>query len=128
MSLLQTVFRALNKAGDSFVEPRTNDGHGSSSADQTFVRDDYDLGELLDDQAGSNGVATFTFSSQVTSFWVAVMGTSGIVKIDHYGGDPSSTRGIPVQAGGVLPIPEPATAVKVYIPTGLTVTVWGQLR
>jgi hypothetical protein len=128
MSLSSIVFRTLNKAGISFVEPRTDDGHGSESSNPSFVRDDYELGELLDDQTGANGVNTFTFSSQVTSFWVAVVGVEGVVKIDHYGGTPSLTRGIPVEAGGVLPIPEPATVIKIYVPLGLTVTLWGQLR
>jgi hypothetical protein len=128
MSLMDVVYRTLNKAGTSFIEPRTNDGHGSESSNPSFVRDDYELGELLDDQTGSNEVNTFTFSSQVTSFWVAVVGEEGVVKIDHYGGTPSPTRGIPVEAGGVLPIPEPATVIKIYVPTGLTVTMWGQLR
>jgi hypothetical protein len=128
MSLLETVFRPLNKTAQAFIEMRREDGHGSSEDTPSHVRDDYDLGELLEDQTGSNGVNTFTFTNQVNSFWVAVVGTSGIVKIDHYGGTPSASRGIPVEAGGVLPIPEPATAVKVYIPTGLKVTVWGQLR
>lgn len=92
------------------------------------VKDDYALGEVLPDQTGANNVLTFTFSEPVVSFWVAVIGDEGLVKVNHYGADPSPTSGIPVQAGGVLPIPEPTTSVKVYAPTGLIVTVWGQRR
>jgi hypothetical protein len=109
-------------------ELRASDVNVSLDGETVGVRDDYELGELLNDQTGSNAVSTFTFSSQVTSFWVAVVGEEGVVKIDHYGGTPSPTRGIPVEAGGVLPIPEPATVVKIYIPSGLIVTMWGQLR
>lgn len=92
------------------------------------VGDDYASGELLEDQVGANNVLVFTFSQPVASFWVAPQGLSGTCKIDHYGGEPSATRGIPVDAGGALPIPEPATVVRVFTPTGLRVTVWGQRR
>lgn len=128
MALLDVVFRMLDKAGAAFVEPRQEDGHGSAAATPTHVRDDYALGELLADQVGSNNVLTFTFSAPVVSFWVAVQGTSGTCKIDHYGGIPSSVKGIPIEAGGSIPIPEPATVVKVYAPVALRVTVWGQRR
>lgn len=97
-------------------------------ASPVSVKDDYALGEVLPDQNGSNNVLTFTFSQPVVSFWVAVTGTTGTVKVNHYGQTPSPTNGIPIGAGGVLPIPEPATTVLVYAPTGLTVTIWGQRR
>jgi len=128
MALLDVVFRMLDKAGTAFVEPRAEDGHGSAAVSPSFVRDDYTTGELLNDQVGASAVLTFTFSAPVVSFWVAVQGTTGTCKIDHYGGTPSATRGIPVEAGGMLPIPEPATTVRVYAPTSLRVTVWGQRR
>lgn len=99
-----------------------------SETDRLPVADDYLGGQILDDQTGDNTVKTFTFSQPVAGFWVAVVGESGVVKINHYGGNPSPTSGIPVEAGGVLPIPEPATAVKIYIPAGLVVTVWGHTR
>jgi hypothetical protein len=95
------------------------------------VRDDFALGEVLPDQPGADAVLTFTFSQQAAMFWVAVVGSAGICKIDHYGGTPSSSSGIPVgpdAPSAVLPIPDPATVVKVYAPTGTTVTVWGQFR
>ncbi|MFA6125519.1 hypothetical protein [Sphingomonas sp.] len=95
------------------------------------VRDDYALGEVLADQSGADAVLTFTFSAEVAGFWVAVVGDAGVCKLDHYGGTPSATSGIPVgpdAPSAVLPIPEPATAVKVYAPTGTTVTVWGHFR
>ncbi len=119
------------------IKPRREDGHGSSAENPTHISgtievdvppDDYALGEVLPDQPGAGGVLTFTFSSPVVSFWVAVVGTTGVCKVDHYGGTPSASSGIPVEAGGVLPIPEPATVVKIYAPAGTTVTVWGQRR
>jgi len=130
MSLLDVVFRSLNKDGDGFIEPRREDGHGASQAAPTFVRDSYAQGELLDDQTASTAqVLTFTFSEPVVSFWVAVSGVdslTGFAKVDHYGGTPSATRGIPVAANSSLPIPEPATVVRVFAQSGATVTVWGQ--
>lgn len=92
------------------------------------VSDDYALGEILDDQVGSGGVLVFNFTEPVVSFWVAVLGVSGTAKVDHYGTIPTANRGIPIEAGGVLPIPEPTSVVRVFAPVGLTVTVWGQRR
>lgn len=43
MALLDVVFRVLNKAGDGFIEPRREDGHGSSEGNRTFVSGDKDL-------------------------------------------------------------------------------------
>lgn len=37
MALLDVVFRALNKAGDAFIEMRREDGHGSDSSTPTHV-------------------------------------------------------------------------------------------
>lgn len=92
------------------------------------VGDDYAAGEVLDDQTGTGAVLDYTFSVPVVSFWVAAQGGSGVVKVDHYGGVPSASRGIPISVGGVLPIPEPANLVRIFAPPGITVTVWGQRR
>lgn len=101
---------------------------GAAGAEQWPVRDDYAQGEVLPDQTGAGGVLTFTFTDPVAAFWVAVVGDSGVCKVDHYGGTPSATQGIPVEAGGVMPIPEPASVVRVFAPSALVVTVWGHLR
>lgn len=37
MALFDVVNRLLNKAGDAFVEPRREDGHGSSAVNPTHV-------------------------------------------------------------------------------------------
>ena len=37
MNLFNVVFRFLNKAGDKFVEPRSEDGHGSTADKPSFV-------------------------------------------------------------------------------------------
>lgn len=118
---------ANNVLPDSFAVtgPLTDD---ELRAAPVPTQDDYALGEVLADQSGADGVLTFTFSQPVVSFWVAVIGDDGVVKIDHYGGTPSAGAGIPVEAGGVLPIPEPASTVLIYAPSGVTVTVWGQRR
>lgn len=39
MAFLDVVFRALNKAGDAFVELRREDGHGSTAVAPTHVQD-----------------------------------------------------------------------------------------
>lgn len=39
MALLDVVFRVLDKAGVSFIEPRREDGHGSSDTMPTFTAD-----------------------------------------------------------------------------------------
>lgn len=38
MSLFNVVFRMLNKAADAFVEPRTEDGHGSAIATPSYAQ------------------------------------------------------------------------------------------
>lgn len=38
MPFLDVVFRALNEAGDDFIEQRREDGHGSQASDPTFTR------------------------------------------------------------------------------------------
>ena len=37
MTWMNVVFRALDRAGAVFIEPRREDGHGSSAANPTFV-------------------------------------------------------------------------------------------
>ena len=37
MTWMNVVFRALDRAGSVFIEPRREDGHGSSAANPTFV-------------------------------------------------------------------------------------------
>lgn len=105
-----------------------DDGTPVTTSSPQPVNDDYALGEVLDDQSGADSDLEFTFTQPVVSFWVAVMGSSGIAKVDHYGGTPSPTHGIPVVSGTALPIPEPASVVRVYAPVGVVVTVWGQRR
>lgn len=39
MALLDVVFRVLDKAGASFIEPRREDGHGSTDLDPTHTAD-----------------------------------------------------------------------------------------
>jgi hypothetical protein len=39
MALLDVVFRMLDKAGDTFIEPRREDGHGATAALPTNVAD-----------------------------------------------------------------------------------------
>lgn len=99
-------------------------------AEPVDTQDDYALGELLNDQIGP-GVLVFTFAQPVVSYWVAVVGNpadTGVVKVDHYGGIPAANRGIPIPVNQTLPIPEPTSVVRVFVPDDWTVTVWGQRR
>ena len=41
MSLFQVVQRVLNKAGNAFIEPRREDGHGSTELNPTHVTGDF---------------------------------------------------------------------------------------
>ena len=52
MSFLDVVFRALNKAGDEFIEARREDGHGSAPATPTHVNIDPAQVDELKQQTG----------------------------------------------------------------------------
>lgn len=97
------------------------------------VADDYQTGEILPDQVGAGSVLTFTFSAPVQNIWVYAVDpsdltASGEVRVDPYGGTPSASLGIPVSFGGGFPISATTSAVKVFAPSGVRVTVYGNRR
>lgn len=97
------------------------------------VADDYNTGEILPDQTGAGGVLTFTFTSPVQNIWIyavnpLALDDLGEVRVDPFGGNPTSTFGIPVSFGGITPIPVVATTIKVFAQVGVRVTVYGNRR
>lgn len=135
MSLFPVVQRLLDKAGTSFIEPRREDGHGSSASTPSFVqfpsaqavRDAYTGGEVLPDQAGAGASLTFTFSSPVQLVYVFARSAAGgsISRADPFGGTPAASAGIPCDDGVPQAIPVTTSTVKVFAPSGVTVSVWG---
>lgn len=87
------------------------------------TQDTFESGEVLADQAGAGAVLTFTFSSKVDLVWVRAAG--GDVRIDPFGGTPTSGLGIVGEAGIPVPINVRTKVVKVYASAGTTVNVWG---
>jgi hypothetical protein len=88
------------------------------------TNDNFTAFEALADQAGSNGVLTFTFSSAVDLIWVQSNGGTSRAVVGSQ--TPSATLGAYCADGTPLPIPIHATVVKVYAPNGATVSVWGE--
>lgn len=91
--------------------------------DRQPTRDDFTDGEALDDQIGSGGVLTFTFTSPVNLVWVRSVG--GVARCDPFGGAPSATRGVYCADDEPAPITVNAESVAVFAPAGATVSVWG---
>jgi len=92
------------------------------------VKDDYQAGEILVDQSGAGGVLTYTFSNQQSLIVVHSVGTLLTSRADPFGGTPSSTLGIRCDDGVPVYIPVQTSAVKVFAPSGTTVTVYGVRR
>lgn len=86
------------------------------------VTDFYTTTEVLPDQAGANGVLTFTFTSTPKMVWVK--STGGISRAVT-SGVPTASFGIPCDDGVPQPLSVQTQNVSVYAPTGATVTVWG---
>lgn len=122
MMFKKLALRILNQAGDGFVEPLTNSELRSSAIG---VRDVFQGREILPDQSGTDGVLTFSFSQPVQTYWVGVVGDEQKCKVVDGELTPSPSFGIPVEAGGSLPVSSVTDTVKVYAPSGCVVTVWG---
>lgn len=90
---------------------------------------DYTVGTTLSDQAGAGAVLTFTFPFAVNMIWVTDIGstTTNISRVDAFGGTPSATKGAVVMNGTPTPIQvtPPSTTVKVFAPTGSTISMMG---
>ncbi len=87
--------------------------------------DAFTAGEVLADQSGAGAVLTFTFAAAQHLIWVLAQGDGLVARIDPFGGTPSATAGIPAFHETPVPLTVVATTIKVYAPTGTTVSVWG---
>lgn len=96
------------------------------------VKDDYQAGEILADQAGAAAVLTFTFANAVDFIWVTDVGTvtTNVSRVDMLGGTPSATLGVPVfnQAQTPISVTPARTTIKVYAPVGTTISMYGHRR
>lgn len=97
------------------------------TVDKVDSYDSYIGGEVLADQAGAGAALTFTFALSVDLIFVFVKSAGGTSqgRADPFGGTPTASQGIPCEDGAVQPIPVVASSVKVFAPTGTTVSVWG---
>lgn len=96
---------------------------GGQTVYRQRVTDKFTGGEVLADLTGAGAVLTFTFASAVQLVWVFSAGADS--RADPFGGTPSATLGIPCDTDTPMPLTVETSSVKVYAPTGATVTVWG---
>jgi len=93
------------------------------------VKDAYASGEVLADQVGAGAVLTFTFSSAIDFIWVNDIGatTTNISRCDPFGGTPSASLGVAVPNAVPTPIfvTPASTTVKVFAPSGSTISLYG---
>lgn len=93
------------------------------------VKDEFTGGQVLADQTGAGAVLTFTFASPVQLAVVYGDGlATDVARADPFGGTPSATLGIP--CGDEVPtfLPVTTSAVKVFAPAGMVVSVCGYRR
>lgn len=98
-------------------------------ASALVVRDDYTSQESLADQSGANDVLTFTFSAEVQLVVVVSRGTDLVCRATANASEtPSATLGVPCFDQAAVFLPVRTSSVKVYAPTGTTVSVVGLKR
>lgn len=90
-------------------------------------KDFYTAGECLADQNGDGTAKTYAFSAPVQLVYVEVKSSGGTSqgRADPFGGTPTASAGIPCEDGAATAIPVTTSSVKVFAPSGCTVTVWG---
>lgn len=96
---------------------------GDAGAERWLVEDKDTTLEVLADQAGADGVLTFTFSA-ASQPWVYV-DTGDSVRVTTAAQTPTATFGLPVAPGSAFPVPVQTTTIRVYAATGQTVMVYG---
>lgn len=92
------------------------------------VHDDYQAGECLEDQLGTNAVLIFTFSTAVQLVVVESSGADLVCRADPFGGTPTASKGFRCSDGAAVYIPVATSEVQVYAPAGTTVAVNGYRR
>lgn len=124
---MQLRASALSVAVDNFPTTQAVNGTVGISnfpADQK-VHDDYQGGEVLEDQTSNGGVVTFTFSSPVQLVVVTCTGSDG--RADPFGGTPTSTRGVRCDDGIPVFLPVTTSSLKAISTSG-TISVYGYRR
>ncbi len=110
----------------------TISGLVNQGADTWKVKDDFQQGEILPDQPGTNGVLTFTFSAPVDFIWITDTGTvtANVSRADPFGGVPSVSVGIPVfnQAPTPINVTPARSIIKLFAPTGSNIAMYGYRR
>ena len=92
------------------------------------VADDFQAGEVLADQTGAGAVLTFTFAAVRNLVLIQAAGAGQVARADPFGGTPSATQGIRCDDATPTYLPVTATAVKVFAPAGMVVSVAGFSR
>lgn len=93
------------------------------------VRDDYDHQESLEDQNGDGAVLTFNFTQEVAMVLIVSDGANLISRATCESTEtPTSTKGIRCYDEVPTYIPITTSVVKVFAPSGATVTVVGMWR
>lgn len=85
--------------------------------------DYFQTGQVLAQVTGQGAVETFTFDAPVDLLWVRADGEE--CRTDPFGGEPTLTQGIPCESGVPQPITLRTKVVKVFVPAGTRVNVWG---
>lgn len=98
-----------------------------TATDELAVADDYQTFEALADQVGAGGVLTFTFSAAVNLVVVHAVGASQIARAATTQ-TPTASLGARCPDDAPTYLPVTTTAVKVFAPNGMTVSVWGYRR
>lgn len=90
MSFMDVVFRVLDKAGTAFIEPRREDGHGSTATNPTNVADsaerEYTHVVATVTAAGSTTIYTPASGKRVRVRWIYAIndptaGTAVLIRV-----------------------------------------------
>jgi len=100
------------------------------------AEDDYDGNILTNDQSGAGGILTFTLGAPAALVAVDVDNSSPsdttiyIARATVDGTNPTSSRGWRCRSGQttLLPVPSPGGEVRVFAPSGVTVSVQAATR
>lgn len=123
-STLTAANTKLDTLNTTLDTPRQEDGHGSAVGDPSYVTDVQTAGQILADQAGADGVLTFTFSSTMDEVFVHSAGAA--TRADPLGGTPAASTGIPCPSGTIVAMRVRTSSVKIYASSSATaVSVWG---
>ena len=97
-------------------------------ADEVGVKDDYQTGEILADIAGAGAVEDFIFTASVNMVIMESVGANLVSRADPFGGVPTSALGIRLTDLTPTYVPVVTTQVKVFIPVGASVMIYGLRR